>query len=152
MVMLPARLGHLLMHLDDIAFRIVEKYLIPLGGKGGAVIGKGDIIVTKMLFESLNVVGAKGDMSAFNRVDMLAVLHRDIEILLGKMHLHAAFGGEFDLAVIARIVSRVRSRKILRRDRLHLQDVEIEILQAVDVFRHIVDVMKFEFQNRAPPE
>ncbi len=141
---------HLLVYLDDISLRIVEEYLVPLGGEGGAVIGEGDIIVTKMLFEALYVIGAEGDMASLNRVDMLAVPHRDIVIPFREMHLHAALGGEFDPAVISRILSGVRSWKILRRDRFHPQDVNVEILQTVDVLRHVVDVMKFEFHSRAP--
>jgi hypothetical protein len=125
--------AHLLMNLDDVAFRIMEENLMPFGGKGGAVIGEGDIIVTKMLLEGVNVIRAKGDMAAFDRIDMLTVPGGDIQIPLGKMHLHAAFGGEFDVAVIARILAGGRAREILRRDRLHLQYVDVEALQAVDV-------------------
>ena len=48
----------------------MAEYLVPLGGEGCAVIGKGNAIVTKMLLEHLNVIRAKGDMAAFDRIDM----------------------------------------------------------------------------------
>ena len=64
------------------------------------------------------------------------------------MHLHAAFSGKFDLAIIAGVFGGVRSRKILRRDVVHAEDADIEIMQGVDVFRDIVDVMEFKFQSR----
>ena len=122
------------MNFDDVAFRIMEENLMPFGSKGGAVIGKGDIIVTKMLHEGLDVIRAKGDMAAFDRIDVLTVPGGNIQIPLGKMHLHAAFGREFDVAVIARVLAGGRAREILRRDRRHLQYVDVEALQGVDVF------------------
>ena len=89
------------MYLDDVALRVVEKDLVPFGGEGGAVIGKGNAVITEMLLEPLDVVRAKGDMAAFNRVDMSAVSRRHVQIPFGKMHLHAALRGEFDLTVVA---------------------------------------------------
>ena len=116
------------MYLDDVALRVVKKNLVPFGGEGGAVIGKGDAVVAKMLLEPLDVVGAEGDMTSLDRVDMAAVSRRDVQIPFGKMHLHAAFRGEFDLAVVTRVVCGVRSWEILWRDWVHLQDVDIEIM------------------------
>ena len=116
------------MYLDDVALRVVEKDLVPFGGEGGAVIGKGNAVITEMLLEPLDVVRAEGDMAAFNRVDMSAVSRRHVQIPFGKMHLHAAFRGEFDLAVVPGVAGGVRSGKILWRDRVHLQDVDIEIM------------------------
>ena len=116
------------MYLDDVALRVVEKDLVPFGGEGGAVIGKGDAVVAKMLLEPLDVVGAESDMASLDRVDMAAVSRRDVQIPFGKMHLHAAFSGEFDLAVVPGVVRGVRSWEILWRDWVHLQDVDIEIM------------------------
>ena len=48
------------MHLDDVPFGVVEENLVPLGGKGRAVIGIFDSIGAEMRLESLDVVGAKG--------------------------------------------------------------------------------------------
>ena len=78
---------------------------------------------------------------------MPAVSRRHVEIPFGKMHLHAAFGREFDLPVITGFLGGVRAREILRRDIVHPEDADIEIMQGIDVFRDIVDVMEFKFQN-----
>ena len=102
--------------------------------KGSAIIGKGNAVITEMLLEPLDVVRAEGDMAAFTRVDMSAVSRRDVQIPFGKMHLHAAFRGEFDLTVVAYVPSGVCAWEILRRDRVHPQDIDIEIMQGVDIF------------------
>ena len=136
------------MDFNDVAFRIMEEDLIPLGGEGGAIVGEGNVMVAKMPLEPFDIVSAKGDMPTFDRVDMAAILRRHIKVPFGKMHLHAALGGEFDLAVIAAVTGGVGSRELLRRDAVHLQDVDVEIMKPVDILRHIVDVMKFKFHVR----
>ena len=135
------------MHLDDVPFGVVEENLVPLGGKGRAVIGIFDSIGAEMRLESLDVVGAKGDMASFHRIDVLAVSGGDIEILLGEVHLHAAFGGELDMPVITGLVGRVGAREILWCDIIHLQDIDIEFVQGIDVLRDIIDVVEFKFQS-----
>lgn len=140
-------LGNLLVHLDDVAFRIMKKYLVPLGSESGAVVGKGDPVIAKMLLECLYIVRAEGDVAAVHRIDMPTIPRRDIQIPLGKMHLHATFGGEFDFPVIPGLPGGVRAWKILRRDLIHLQDIDVEIMQGVDVPGDVVDMVELEFQD-----
>ena len=78
---------------------------------------------------------------------MPAVSGGDIEILLGDVQLHAAFGGELDMPVITGLVGRVGAREILRCDIIHLQDIDIEFVQGIDVLRDIIDVVEFKFQS-----
>ena len=76
-----------------------------------------------------------------------AVSGGDIEILLGEVHLHAAFGGELDMPVITGLVGSFGAWEILWCDIIHLQDIDIEFVQGIDVFRDIIDVVEFKFQS-----
>ncbi len=135
------------MHLDDVPFWVVEENLVPLSGKGRAVIGIFDSIGAEMRLESLDVVGAKGDMASFHRIDVPTVSGGDIEILLGEVHLHAAFGGELDMPVITGLVGSVGAWEMLWCNIIHLQDIDIEFVQSIDVLRDIIDVVEFKFQS-----
>ena len=64
------------MDFNDVALRIMEEDLIPLGGEGGAIVGEGNVMVAKMPLEPFDIVSAKGDMPTFDRVDMAACCPR----------------------------------------------------------------------------
>ena len=121
------------MHLNNVSFGIVEEDLVPFGCEGGAVIGIFDPVGAEMRHKSLDVIGAKGNVASFHRIDVPAVSGGDIEILLGEVHLHAAFGGELDMPAITGLVGSVDAWKILWCDVIHLQDIEIEFVQGIDV-------------------
>ena len=56
-----------LMHLDDVAVRIVEEDLVPAVHGPGAVVRIGHALFVEPLLEGGDVVGAEGDVAAFKK-------------------------------------------------------------------------------------
>ena len=125
---------------------LVQEDLMPFDCEGVAIIGIFNPFGAEMRLESLNVIGAKGDVASLHRIDVPSVSSSDIEILLGEVHLHAAFGGELDFSVITGFFGSVGAREILWCDIIHLEDIDIEFVQGIDVFRDIINVVEFQFQ------
>ena len=69
-------------HLDDGPLWIEAEDLVPLLGKGGAVVGVRHAALVEVCLEGLNVVRAVGDVTALDRVDRLLATKGDAEILL----------------------------------------------------------------------
>lgn len=63
------------------------------------------------------------------------------------MHLHAAFGDKFNLAVIPIDLGRLGSYKLLGGNGLHLQNISIEKIKAFHIFGNTIDVMKLYFHK-----
>ena len=70
------------MHLDNSPLWIEAEDLVPLLGKGGAVVGVRHAALVEVRLEGLNVVRAVGDVTALDRVDRLLATKGDAEILL----------------------------------------------------------------------
>ena len=137
----------MLVHLDYVSFGIVEEDLMPFDCEGGAIIGIFNPFGAEMRLESLNVIGAKGDVASLHRIDVPSVSSGDIEILFGEVHLHAAFGGELDISVITGFFGSGGAREILSCDIIHPEDIDIEFVQGIDVFRDVINVVEFKFQS-----
>ena len=60
-----------LVHLDDVAFGVVEEDLRPALHGPGAVIGKRDAFLRQAPLEGVDIVGAEGDVAALDGVDRL---------------------------------------------------------------------------------
>src|SRR3954452_23040830 len=58
-----------LMDLNDVACRIMEKDLIPAVHRPLAIVGIGDVLLFKPLLKGFDVIGAEGDMAALERID-----------------------------------------------------------------------------------
>src|ERR1700761_1403982 len=56
-------LVHVLVHFNDVAGRIIEEDLIPTVHRPLAVVGVGNVLFLKPLFESLNVIGTESARS-----------------------------------------------------------------------------------------
>src|SRR5690606_6982339 len=76
-----------LVDLDDIAGRVIEENLLPTLHGPGAEIGIGDALLLQALLEGSNVVRAEGEVPALQRIDRLARLETDLEVLFGKVEL-----------------------------------------------------------------
>lgn len=89
------------MDLDDVTLGIMKKYLMPLFGKGCAIIRVMDTLRIQKVRERRNIVSTKGYMTSLNQIDDLTVLEDDSQVLGRQVHLHLAVCGNSDLSVIA---------------------------------------------------
>jgi hypothetical protein len=76
-----------LMHLDDVALRVVEENLVPAVHRPGTVVRIGDAFLVEPLLEGGNIVGAEGDMAALERIDRVLLAESDGEVLLRQVEL-----------------------------------------------------------------
>ena len=121
---------------------------MPFLGKGGAVIRIRNALGVEQRKERGDIIGAKGDVAAFHRVDHLAIVKGHAQVLFRQMHLHRAIRCEPDFARIALAILGLGTRKRRDRNIVQSQHVGIEIVQPVDVLGHIVDMVKFQLHNR----
>ena len=75
------------MDLDDVARRIMEKYLRPAGHAPDPEIRIGDAVFLKLALECFQIVGAEGQMAFGDRVHILAHGEAKIVVLLGDVKL-----------------------------------------------------------------
>ena len=104
------------MYFDDIAFGILKKHLMPVFGESCSVVGVGDVFIVENFEQCGKIICAERNVPAINRVDHLSIFECYIELALGEVHLHAAFGGETNLAVITGFIVGLGARKILLWD------------------------------------
>ena len=116
------------MYFDYVSLRIIKEYLMPLGSKGGSIIGILDSIVFQVFLEAVDIIGAESNVAPFDGVDMKAIPDSDIQIPFSQVHLHAAFSGKLDIAVVAGFAGCGCSWKVLWGDVIHLHDFGIEIM------------------------
>ena len=142
-------LRDLLMHFDDIALGILEKDLMPLLGKGRAIVGIGDALTVKVFQKSRQVVRPKRDVAPVDGVDHLPVAKRDIKLTLGQMHLHRPLRRKADLAIITCRALGLGARKVVLRNVVQLKQPRVKIVHPVDVVRDEIDMVKFKFHGRS---
>ena len=135
------------MDLDHITFGIEKENLVPFSGEGRAVVGIGDAAFVEDGEKGGKIVGAKGDVATIDRVDHLAVAEGRVEFAFGKVHLHLALGGEFDLAGITSVALGLGARELFDGHVIETEDIGVKVVHPVDVFGHEVDVVEFEFHG-----
>ena len=114
------------MDLDDVAFGIEEKDLLPAAHREAAIIGIRNALRLEPALESLDVVGSEGDVAALQGVDRLAHPKAALEVFFREMHLGGAVGDERDVAGIALSVSPPGWRSC--RLRVEVEHVAIELV------------------------
>ena len=75
------------MHLDHVAVGIIEENLVPAFHRPVAPIGIWDALRVQMCLESLQIIGAVGDVAVADRVDLLPGSEPCQRVLLRKMRL-----------------------------------------------------------------
>src|SRR5262245_63326182 len=107
-----ASLPHLV-HLDDLAVRVVEEDLLPALHGPGAIVRERDALGLEARLEGVDVVGAEGDVAALDGVDRLPRAEAYPQVLLGEVELGGAVAQERDLAGVA-VADAVRLQRRLR--------------------------------------
>ena len=133
-----------LMYFHDRAVRILQEDLIPAADGPNTVVGELNIFLPQQGLERLDIVGAKRNVTAVQRIETLFGSERDAEILRRDVKLGRAVGQKLDFAVVA-----------LRRDlrisvawhRLHIEKGPVEFRNRANVLGRIVHVMELQFHG-----
>src|SRR5581483_11628180 len=133
-----------LMHFDHVAVRIIEEDLVPAVHRPSAVVGVANAFFVQALLERRDVVGAKRDVAALDRVHHLAGAEADIHVLLGQMKLRGAIGDERHVTRIALVLDALARHRGLG---LHVEHLAIELVHRGKVGAAQVDVMQLEFHG-----
>src|SRR5205085_4892606 len=90
-----------LMHLDDVALRVMEEDLMPAVHGPRAIVRVGDTLLVEPLLEGGDIVGPERDVSALQRVDGVLGAEPDAEVLLCQVELSGAVMQKRDVAAVA---------------------------------------------------
>lgn len=131
-----------LMYLNHVALGVVEKDLVPLFCEGSPVVRVRNPVVVQKGFECFDVVGSERNVTAFHRVDHLAIFERNVQVSFGEMHLHIPVCRKPYMAAISCILCLIRARKVLYWNVVQPKHLGIKPMQSGDVVRDIVDVVK----------
>src|ERR1700733_10659540 len=136
-----------LVYLNNIAIGIVKENLVPAVHRPFAVVGIGNALVLESLLEGLDVVGAKGDVTAFDRIDNVLHAEAQFEVLGGQMKLGLAIRHEGDGGGIA---IRSDARIIQRGLRVQIKDGAIKLVHCWNILRAQIEVMEPDFHADSP--